>query len=245
MNSSKIPHWLSRSELLLGEDALQKLINSHVLVVGLGGVGGIAAEMIARAGVGRMTIIDADVIEASNRNRQLVALTSTNEQVKAEVLGQRLLDINPELKLEIIPHFIKDEYTVEILERTKPDFALDCIDTLSPKVYFIKSCLDLGIPFISSMGAGGKVDPTQLKICDISKTYNDNLARYVRKLLHRIGIKTGVQVVFSLEKADQSKIILADGGPKKSVIGTISYMPAVFGCACASAAIRFLYTKES
>lgn len=236
---------MSRTQLMLGTDKIERLMNSNVLVVGLGGVGGICAEMIARAGVGKMTIVDADTVDPSNRNRQIPALKSTEARLKAEVMSQRLLDINPELQLTVLCEYIKDERTREILREGKFDFVCDCIDTLSPKVHFIRSCLDMKLPIVSSMGAGGKVDPTLLEVCDISETYNCNLARYVRKRLHRFGIREGLICVFSSEMADKSKIITTEKAfPKKSIIGTMSYMPAVFGCAVASVAIRSLMERS-
>ena len=240
-----IPQWMTRTELLLGEAAIEKLIASHVLVVGLGGVGGICAEMIARAGVGRMTIIDADVVEASNRNRQVPALISTDGKPKSAVLGERLMDINPALDLTIINEFINYKNTTELLTETKFDYVADCIDTLSSKVNLIKLCMEMNIPIISSMGAGSKVDPTKVTILDLSKTYNCKLAYYVRKRLHRVGIFKGLQVVFSAEKPQEKRVVVVEGGPKKSVVGTISYMPAVFGCMVASAVIRGLYQPRA
>jgi tRNA threonylcarbamoyladenosine dehydratase len=144
----------------------------------------------------------------------------------------------------VVNAFIKGEFTKELIASEQYDYAVDCIDTLSPKVFFIKHCRDLGIPMVSSMGAGGKVDPTQVKITDISRTYNCKLAYYVRKKLHQLGIYEGLKVVFSAERAAQKRIIVVDTGPKKSVIGTLSYMPAVFGCVIASVVIRDLYTFE-
>ena len=239
----EIPQWMSRTQLLLGDEPMQKLMTANVLVVGLGGVGGICAEMIARAGVGKMTIIDADVVEASNRNRQLPALSSTDGMRKAEILGQRLKDINPDLELTVINEFLNRENREALLGDIKYNYAVDCIDTLTPKVHFIKYCLDAGIPIVSSMGAGSKVDPTQVKIIDISGTYNCKLAYYVRKKLHTLGIYSGLKVVFSPERPLERRIVLTENGPKKSVIGTISYMPAIFGCTLASIVIRDLYQR--
>lgn len=239
-----IPAWLSRTEVMMGEEKVQNLLSANVLVVGLGGVGGICAEMIARSGVGKMTIVDADVVEASNRNRQIPALISTDGQLKADVMAARIKDINQDIELTVIPEFIKDKRTVEILQSQKFDYAVDCIDTLSPKVFFIKACLDLKIPLISSMGAGGKFDPTKIEVIDISETYQCNLARYVRKRLKKHGINTGFKVVFSPEAADQSRIFETPKAfPKKSVIGTISYMPAAFGITCASVVVRDLVNQ--
>lgn len=241
---SQIQSWMGRTRLLLGDEKLEKLIDAHVLVVGLGGVGGICAEMIARAGVKRITIVDADVVEETNRNRQIITLISNDGQKKAEVMAQRLRDINPEIELTVLPEYMKNERTNEILDSEKFDYAVDCIDTLSPKVFFIKACLDRKIPIVSSMGAGGKVDPTQVTIGDISETHTCNLAFYVRKRLHKMGIRKGLKVVWSPEKADKSKIVVVDGGPKKSVIGTISYIPATFGIQAASVVIRDLYNRK-
>lgn len=233
---------MSRTQLLLDDEKIQALMSKHVLVVGLGGVGGICAEMIARAGVGKMTIIDADTVDLSNCNRQIPALHSTVGQPKAEVMARRLLDINPQLQLTVLPEYLNDERICEVLSSTHFDYAVDCIDTLGPKVFFIKSCIDLGIPVVSSLGAGGKVDPTRVTITDISNTYQCNLARYVRKRLHKLGVRKGVTVVFSPEEADQEKIIVTEKAyPKKSIIGTISYMPAIFGCMAASVVVRSLY----
>jgi tRNA A37 threonylcarbamoyladenosine dehydratase len=236
-----IPYWMSRTQLLLGDDSTNLLIQKHVLVVGLGGVGGICAEMIARAGVGKMTIVDADTIDLSNTNRQIPALHSTAGLLKTEVMAARLKDINPQLNLTIKSIYIKEEETTILLDECHYDYAVDCIDTLSPKVFFIKSCIDRNIPIVSSLGAGGKLDPSQVVITDISKTYQCNLASYVRKKLHALGIYKGLTVVFSAEKVDQSKIIETEKAfPKKSIIGTISYMPAIFGCMVASVVIRDL-----
>ncbi len=237
-----IPSWMGRTQLLLGDEKLQRIISSHVIVVGLGGVGGICAEMIARCGVGKLTIIDADTIEASNRNRQIPALVSTENKLKTEVLAARLLDINPDLELTVLHEYLRDKRTLEVLDQGNFDFACDCIDTLTPKVNFIKACLERSIPIVSSMGAGGKVDPTQVQIADISESYNDLLARYVRKYLkRRFSITTGFEVVFSPELSDKSKIVLNDDiTRKKSTIGTISYMPTIFGSLVASVALRGL-----
>ncbi len=239
-----IPYWMSRTELLLGEGKVENLINKNVLIVGLGGVGGICAEMIVRAGVGSITIVDGDVVDLSNCNRQIAALQSTAGKSKAAIMEERLKDINPELKLTVVNEFIKEERTIAIIESQQYDYAVDCIDTLTPKVWFIKACVDRKIPIVSSLGAGGKIDPLQVQVTDISKSYKCNLARYVRKYLHKEGIVTGVQVVFSPEDVDQSRILETEKAyPKKSIIGTISYMPAVFGCIVASVVVRSLYGK--
>jgi len=232
---------MSRTQLMLGDDLVEKLMVKNVLVVGLGGVGGICAEMIVRAGVGKMTIVDNDTIDASNINRQIPALHSTVSQSKAQVLAARLMDINPLLELTILEVFVEDASMLELIEKEAWDYVVDCIDTLSAKVDLIKACMDRKLAIVSSMGAGGKVDPSQISVTDLSKTYECNLARYVRKRLQVMGIKKGLKVVFSPEKPDQSKIIESDKVfPKKSIIGTLSYMPAIFGCTVASVVIRDL-----
>jgi len=231
--------WLSRTELCLGPESLEKLRNSHVLVAGLGGVGSWAAEMVCRAGVGRMTIIDGDVVTAANRNRQLPALKSTEGVSKAEVMGLRLKDINPSLELRVISEFIRDERMTEILEEEPYDFVIDAIDTLSPKVFLIYHSLRLKLNIVSSMGAGGKFDPTAVRIADISETRFCNLARMLRKKLHKLGVFDGFTAVYSPEVVDKDKIIRGSAESNKaSNVGTISYMPALFGIVCASVVIR-------
>jgi tRNA threonylcarbamoyladenosine dehydratase len=236
-----IPYWMSRSQLLLGDEKVEALMDKHVLVVGLGGVGGICAEMIARAGVGKMTIVDGDTVDLSNCNRQIPALHSTEKQPKVEVMAARLRDINPAIVLNPVNDFIKDEKTSLLLEQGNFDYVVDCIDTLSSKVFLIKACTDRNIPVVSSLGAGGKIDPAGVVVTDISETYQCNLAKYVRKYLRKLGVAEGVKVVFSAEVADQARIIETEKAyPKKSIIGTISYMPAIFGCVTASVVIRDL-----
>ena len=236
-----IPYWMSRTQLMLGDEKVENLMSKNVLIIGLGGVGGICAEMIVRAGIGKMTIVDNDTIDASNINRQIPALHSTIKKSKAQVLANRLLDINPALDLTVQEVYIKEEITTAILESASWDYVVDCIDTLSSKVFLIKKCFDMRLKIVSSMGAGGKLDPSQIKVTDLSKTHECNLARYVRKRLQALGIKKGLKVVFSPEKPDQSRIIETENAfPKKSIIGTLSYMPAIFGCTVASVVIRDL-----
>ncbi|MBY0482431.1 MAG: tRNA threonylcarbamoyladenosine dehydratase [Chitinophagaceae bacterium] len=240
-----IPYWMSRTQLMLGDEPIELLMNKNVLIVGLGGVGGICAEMIARAGIGKMTIVDADTVDLSNTNRQIPALHSTAGKLKTEVMAERIKDINPLIDLTVLPIYIKETETIQILESGNFDYAVDCIDTLSPKVFFIKACIDRQLPIVSALGAGGKIDPSKVMITDISKTYECNLARYVRKKLHSMGIQKGLTVVFSPEKVDQSRVIETEKAfPKKSIIGTISYMPAIFGCMVASVVIRGLMQNK-
>jgi tRNA threonylcarbamoyladenosine dehydratase len=232
--------WLSRTELLLGEDGLNKLKASNVLIVGLGGVGAYAAEMICRAGVGKMTIVDGDSIHSSNRNRQLLALRSTEGKAKAILMAERLMDINPELDLTTVNEYIKDDKIPEILD-SGFSYAVDAIDTLSPKVFLIYNAVMKKIPVVSSMGSGGKFDTVKISISDISETTDCTLARILRKRLHKLGIRNGVTAVYSTEVVDKKRVIAVTGEKNKaSIVGTISYMPAAFGIACASVVIRHL-----
>lgn len=238
-------NFLERTELLVGKEELDKLKKSNVLIVGLGGVGAYAAEQIARAGIGKMTIIDGDLVQESNLNRQLLALNSTMNQPKADVMARRLWDINPKLKLNVINEFIRDKRTEEVILAEKYDYVVDAIDTLSPKVNLIVKCLKHKLPLVSSMGAGGKFDPSQVVIADISKSYNDMLARMIRKRLHKQMIYKGFKVVFSPEEIDKSRVIITENEQnKKSTVGTISFMPAVFGNFIASVVINDLLKKE-
>jgi tRNA A37 threonylcarbamoyladenosine dehydratase len=229
----------------LGDERLSQLQNAHVLVVGLGGVGAYAAEQICRAGVGQMTIVDGDNIELSNINRQLPATQSNLKKDKAEVMGQRLLDINPNLKLRILNEYLKDERMIEVLQEEQYDYVIDAIDTLAPKIFLIYHSLQNNLKIVSAMGAGGKMDPTKIQIADISKSYNCKLARMLRKRLHKLGVYKGVPVVFSPEDVSKDAVILDESRNKKSNVGTISYMPPLFGCFCASVVIKDLSTKKS
>lgn len=232
-------NWKERTELLLGRERLDYLATVHVLIVGLGGVGAYAAEQICRAGIGKMTIVDADIVNMSNLNRQLPALHSTIGKPKAEVVGARLKDINPELELTVINEFIRDERTEEILDSSKYDFIVDAIDSLSPKVFLLFHALKRNIPVVSSMGAGAKTDPLQVKIADISKTSVCALAKAVRKRLRGMGIVKDIPVVFSTELSNPEAIIeVTDETFKRTTTGTVSYMPAIFGCYLASYVIR-------
>ena len=233
-------NWLERTKLLLGPEKLDMLRRANVLVVGVGGVGAYAAEMIVRSGVGRMTIADADKVSESNINRQLVALHSTVGREKCDILRDRLLDINPELQLTVVNRFIKDDETDALLDSDKFDYVVDAIDTLSPKLALIKGSLDRGIPVVSSMGAGAKTDPTLMEIRDIAKTHHCPLAHMLRKRLHKIGIRRGFKAVFSPEPVREGAMILCEEQNKKSNVGTISYIPALFGIGCASVVIRGL-----
>ena len=234
-------NWKQRTELLLGEDKMARLQSAHVLVVGLGGVGAYAAEMICRAGVGRMTIVDADTVQITNLNRQLPAMHSTLGMFKADVLEARFKDINSDLELKVLPVFLKDENIPDLLDADEYDFIVDAIDTLSPKCYLIYHALQRRIKIVSSMGAGAKSDITQVRFADLWDTYHCGLSKAVRKRLQKMGVKRKVPVVFSTEQADPKAVLLTDDEMnKKSTCGTVSYMPAVFGCYLAEYVIKRL-----
>lgn len=242
---SDTPSFLMRTELLLGAEKLEKLRKSHVLVLGVGGVGAYTAEMLVRAGVGELTIVDGDVVEETNLNRQLVALHSTFGRPKTKVLKERFLDINPECIIHDIFEYIENEKTEKLLE-THFDYAVDAIDSLSPKVYFLKRCLELDIPVISSMGSGGRLDPLAIQVADISKTYNCGLARAVRQKLKKLGISKGIKTVFSTEEVPSYavKAYTDENGYNHSMTGTVSYLVAVFGCVLAAEVIKNLSNKN-
>ncbi|MCQ2130193.1 MAG: tRNA threonylcarbamoyladenosine dehydratase [Bacteroidales bacterium] len=233
--------WQERTEMLLGSDALKRLSQSRVLVVGLGGVGAYAAEMLARSGVGEMVLVDSDVVGESNRNRQLVALSSTVGRLKCDVLKERLMDINPEIRITTIQEYVCEDNVAElVLSAGRPDVVVDAIDTLSPKIALIQFCLKENLRLVSSMGAGAKKDATKLHVDDISRTFQCPLAHMLRKRLHKLGIREGFKAVFSSEQPVRESVTLEESRNKKSQVGTISYMPAVFGCVCAQAAIAEL-----
>ena len=233
-------NWQERTALMLGNGGLEKLSNAHVLVVGLGGVGAYASEQLCRAGIGQMTIVDGDVVESTNRNRQLPALISNEGQSKATLMGERFHDINPELELSIVNEYLDDKGIIRMLDQAKFDYVIDAIDTLTPKAFLICRCVERNLSVVSSMGAGGKLDPSLIRVSDISKSFNCNLARMLRKKLYKMGIRKGIKVVFSPEEVAEDCVKIEEGRNKKSTVGTISYMPPLFGCYCASVVIRDL-----
>ncbi len=240
MHSSSHPDWQERTLQLLGEEKMNRLRNARVLVVGMGGVGSMAAEMICRSGVGSMSIVDADTIQPGNINRQLPALHSTLEQEKAMVMGERLKDINPDLDLKVLNEFIKEDEIPELLQEPY-DYVVDAIDTLSPKIYLIYHSVQMGLKLASSMGSGGKVDPSQIRVADFGDTYNCRLAYLLRKKLRKLDVHGGFKVVFSSEQVAKEMIVAVEGeSNKKSTVGTSSYIPAIFGCTLASIVIRDL-----
>ena len=236
--------WLSRTQLLIGEDKLFKLTQSHVMIVGMGGVGSFAAEFICRSGIGKITIIDGDVVDPTNRNRQLPALSTNHGKSKADIMGERLLAINPELELTVIKEFINPEMVEQLLQ-SNPDYIVDAIDSITPKITFMKMAYEKKLPIVSSMGAGAKLDPTQLKVVDISKTMICPFAQQIRKMLKTHGIYKGIKVVFSPEEPIKESLMMTDGkNYKKSAYGTISYLPATFGAVVSSVVIRDLLERN-
>ena len=243
MDGNSLEQWNDRQRLLVKDRGIERLARAHVLVVGLGGVGGFAAEFLARAGIGRLTLVDADTVSPTNLNRQIAALTSTLGQPKVEVIARRLSEINPSLHLELIERFLQPEQAYALPE-ARYDYVADCIDSLSPKLELIRACMDKKIPLVSAMGAGGRLDPAAVRVADISKSYNCPLAFILRKRLRKIGISKGFQAVFSEELPEREAIVPTEGERnKKSQVGTVSYLPAVFGCICAQAAVRHLCGK--
>jgi tRNA A37 threonylcarbamoyladenosine dehydratase len=232
--------WQERAELLFKEEGLNRLRNSNVLVVGLGGVGSFAAEFLARAGVGKMTIVDGDTVDITNINRQLPALHSTIGAPKVKIVGDRLLDINPELNLIRVEEFLSPERATEIVT-TEFDYVLDCIDSLTPKINLLVAAKRKKIKVISNMGAGGKFDVNKVVVRDISKTEVCPLAKNIRKRLRKVGINKGVKAVYSVEHPDVSSIKTTDGSNyKKSFYGTNSWMPALFGLHAAETVVKHL-----
>lgn len=239
--STEAPHaapWLQRTELLMGAEALERMRNLNVLVIGLGGVGSFAAEFLTRAGVGNMTIVDGDTVDLSNTNRQLPAMHSTVGKPKTTIMADRMRDINPELNLRVIEEFLTPA-AVKDLITNEFDYVFDCIDSIQPKQYLIVTCKQKDVRVVSSMGAGGRFDPSLVQVADISETFNCPFAQQVRKGLKRKGVRRGVTVVFSSELVDRATMMLSDGSRfKKSFYGTSSYIPALFGLHMASVVVR-------
>ncbi len=235
--------WLERTELLVQKVGLEKLKKANILVVGLGGVGSYAAEFIARAGVGKMTIVDGDFFDITNKNRQLTALDSTIGESKARILELRLKEINTEIELEVLEEFLSPERAYEIVSK-EFDYVLDCIDSITPKINLIVAAKRKKVKIISSMGAGGKLDATKIKVKDISKTKNCKMARVLRKRLKERKVDRGVKAVYSEELQIASSLKNTDGtNYKKSYYGTISYMPAAFGLQASAHVINYLLKK--
>lgn len=231
-------NWKCRTELLLGSDKIKLLQQAHVLIAGIGGVGGYAAEQLCRAGIGKLTLVDSDTVHTSNRNRQLMAFVSTEGQLKVNVMAERLKEVNPDIQLELNPIFLNEDNIPDLLQQSY-DFVVDAIDTLTPKVLLLKEAVKNNMQIVSSMGSGGKTDLSKIQVSDISESHHCKFAYMVRKYLHKHDIYKGITVVYSPEPVRKEVIIETDGkGNKRSQVGTISYMPAVFGCYCAAEVIN-------
>jgi tRNA A37 threonylcarbamoyladenosine dehydratase len=240
-------HQFSRNELAIGKEGLNILKNSTVLVLGIGGVGSFAAEALARSGVGRLILIDKDVVDITNVNRQIIALLSTIGRPKVEIMKERIADINPECEVIALKMFYTEE-TYEEIFNYGIDFVVDASDTILYKIHIMKECLKRNIPIISSMGAANKMDPTRFQIADISKTHTDPIARMVRQLLKKDGIKKGIPVVFSDEspiviREDVRKVVGKDDAEirkAKMPPSSNAFVPSVAGLIMASYVVREL-----
>lgn len=230
--------WNSRTIRLLGEIGTEKLRKASVLVVGLGGVGGYTAEMLARSGVGHLTLVDSDSVAESNINRQIIALQSTVGDPKVLLFAERFHDINPEANIDARMEFLTSENVSRILEAHKYDFVVDAIDTVAPKVALITHCLTSGIPIISSMGAGGRIDPTKIGYFDLWDTREDGLAKAVRQKLKSQGLRKPLKVVASTEKPRSHSLLKVESLNKRSSYGTLATIPAIFGIYLANHVIR-------
>ncbi|MBN2486496.1 MAG: tRNA threonylcarbamoyladenosine dehydratase [Bacteroidales bacterium] len=238
------PDWMDRTSLLLHGAGIEKLGSAKVLVAGLGGVGGAAAEQLCRAGIGQLVIVDNDTIHASNINRQVIALHSTIDKNKCDIMAERLSDINPQAIIRPADIFIDGTWAGEILKE-KFDYVVDAIDTLTPKVELLEACIRSNTPVVSSMGSAGRIDPSLVKTSDIKNTSHCKFAYIVRKYLHRKGIYEGIKAVYSTEEVPAHAIVETDGSNhKRTIVGTISYMPSVFGAFCASVVIRDILSGE-
>ncbi len=226
-----ITEWTERTELLLGADKMERLKKAHILIVGTGGVGAYAAEMLARAGVGKLTLLDADKVQLSNLNRQLIALHSTLDEDKVRVLERRLKDVNPDLNVTARAEFLEEGSVKTLLTENKFDFVVDAIDTIAPKCALIMEAMRLKVPIVSSMGAGAKTDVTQIRFADLWSTYHCGLSKAVRTRLKKEKMQRPLPVVFCTQQADINAVVKVEGERnKKTTTGTVSYMPAVFGC---------------
>ncbi len=236
----------ARTEILIGLEGIEKLWNTHVLIAGLGGVGGACAEALCRAGIGKMTIIDHDDVSDTNINRQVVALHSTIGKPKVEVMAQRLLDISPELELNIKREFIKADAVEFISQNNDVDYVADCIDSIACKSALVADCLSNNKKIISAMGAGGKLDPTKVTVISLNQTHGDPLAREMRKALRKLGSPLNYPVVYSTEAVVKRGLShqpvegndVCASGRARAVNGAISYMPNIFGMVMAGYIIR-------
>lgn len=220
----------SRTELLLGHEAIIRLRATSVLCVGIGGVGGHTAEMLARAGIGHLTIVDGDKVEASNLNRQIVATTATVGTDKVTAMRERLLSVSPRIEVTAVGKFLTEQDIAPLLESSGFDFIADAIDSVAAKCRLIEKAFELGIPIISSMGAGARTDITKIHVVKLAATHHDGLARAVRKRIGNTKISNSLDVVFSDEEPDSGGTMESLDGLRKTTVGTVSWIPAAFGC---------------
>ena len=235
-------HAQERTEILFGQEGLEYLAGLHLVVVGLGGVGGAVCEAVARAGIGRMTIVDHELVALSNMNRQLVCTHANIDRSKAEAMADRLRDINPNLQLQVVEAFLGPDNIDAFLDASDCDYVLDCIDSVACKAMLVAACQKRGIAVASSLGAGGRLDVTKVEITTLEKTYNCGLAVNLRRKLRKAGASLKYPVVFSGEQPIKPlpQQPTADGHLPRAVNGTISYMPNLFGFMLAGLVIRSL-----
>lgn len=235
------PPQFERTEILIGSAGIALLAGKHVFVAGLGGVGSYCAEALARAGIGKLTLVDHDQVAPSNINRQLPALLSTVGQSKINLMRDRILDINPNCQLITHMVFLSTENMIEYVPQDA-DYVIDCIDSLNCKVALVSTSMQRGLNVASSMGAGNRLDPSKIKLADISKTEMCPLARIMRKRLHKLGIRRGILTVYSDEQPAPPLPPVAVEGPgrARAVNGTISYMPPLYGLMLAGEVIHRL-----
>lgn len=235
-----------RTRILIDDAGLAKLSRSRVLVAGLGGVGGMVAEALVRGGIGHLVLLDHDVVGASNLNRQLIATVSTMGRLKTEAMRERLLSINPDVQLTEWPEFLYPEQARVWLQKIELDYVADCIDSIACKAALVVAAQEESVPVISSMGAGGRLDPTRVQVTNLSQTYGCGLAREMRKALRRLGGRLDYPVIFSDEPQIKGLAHQAveGGGRARAVNGTISYLPALFGLMLAGMVIQSLLKAD-
>ena len=230
-------NWLQRGELLLGEEKQARLAGSRILVVGLGGVGSWAAEMLCRAGAGALTLVDADAVDVTNVNRQMPALASTVGLPKCDVVAERLRAINPAVQLAVKQQFIEPGNIAQLLDEYQYDFVVDAIDTLEPKCALIRTCWERGIRIISSMGAGAKYNLADIRCGELWKTEHCTLAKNVRRQLRDARGSYKLPVIYSIEEPRRDAIRPNPAGGKP-IIGSLGYFTATFGCYIAEYVIK-------
>lgn len=237
-------HRYSREELLIGPEGLEKLRRARVAVFGVGGVGGYVVEALARSGIGALDLFDGDRVSLTNINRQIIALESTVGKLKVEVARDRVLDIDPQCRVEARPLFFTPENAHEV-DFSQYDYVADAIDTVSSKIELIRLCREAGVPVISSMGAGNKLDPTAFRVADIEKTSVCPLARVMRRELKRRGI-TGVKAVYSTEESLRPAAAPGDtkGTAGRPTPGSMAFVPSVAGLILAGEIVKDLLAQE-